>query len=185
MSNESIDTLLDDLRGGGADATDRLFAVLYAEFHAKAHLLLRGGSRQTLCTTELVNETWMRLQGKKLQAETRVHFFNIASLAMRQVLIDRARARQADKRGDGLLPLTLGAASEVASDEPFDVLVVDRVMSNLNEVDSKLAEIAQLHLFGGLGFVEIAELLGSSERTIFRQWRTARMYLITMIREHN
>ena len=183
MSKSAIDVLLDDLRDGVADAGSRLYALLFEEFHNKAHLLLHAGPRQTLCTTELVNETWLRLQGRQLHATTRVHFFNIASLAMRQVLIDRARARQTDKRGDGLMPLTLGAASEVASDEPFDVLAVDQVMSDLQRVDPKLAEIAQLHLFGGLGFVEIAELLGASERTIFRQWRTARMYLVKLIRE--
>lgn len=183
MSADPIDKLLDDLRDGVGDAASRLYGLLYEEFRSKAHLMLRAGGRQTLCTTELVNETWLRLQGRQLRAETRVHFFNIAALAMRQVLIDRARARQADKRGDGLLPLTLGAATDVASDEPFDVLAVDRVMSGLESVDPKLAEIAQLHLFAGLSFVEIAELLGCSERTIFRQWRMARMCLVRLIRE--
>lgn len=183
MSEDSVDKLLDDLRDGVADAASRLYGLLYQEFRSKAHLLLRAGPRQTLCTTELVNETWLRLQARQVHAETRVHFFNVAALAMRQVLIDRARARQADKRGDGLLPLTLGAATDVASDEPFDVLAVDQVMSQLEAVDAKLAEIAQLHLFGGLGFVEIAELVGCSERTVFRQWRTARMYLVKLIRE--
>jgi RNA polymerase sigma factor (TIGR02999 family) len=180
---DPIDTLLDDLRDGAADAASRLYALLYDEFHRKAHFLLRTGARQTLCTTELVNETWLRLQGKPMQAATRVHFFNIASMAMRQVLIDRARARQTAKRGEGLLPLTLSAISETADDQPFDVLAVDQVMNALERVDPKLLEIAQLHLFGGLRFKEIAELLGASERTVFRQWRSARMYLVMLIQE--
>lgn len=183
MSTDPVDALLDDLRDGVADAASRLYALLYEEFHRKAHFLLRSGARQTLCTTELVNETWLRLQGRPMQAATRVHFFNIASLAMRQVLIDRARARQTAKRGEGLLPLTLSAVSEPAGDQPFDVLAVDQVLSALERVDPKLLEIAQLHLFGGLRFTEIAELLGSSERTVFRQWRSARSYLVMLIQE--
>lgn len=183
MGADPVDALLDDLRDGVADAAGRLYALLYDEFHRKAHFLLRTGARQTLCTTELVNETWLRLHGRPMQAATRVHFFNIASLAMRQVLIDRARARQAAKRGDGLLPLTLAAVSETEGEQPFDVLAVDQVMDALGRVDPRLLEIAQLHLFGGLRFTEIAELLGSSERTVFRQWRMARMYLVTLIQD--
>lgn len=183
MGIDPVDTLLDDLRDGVADAASRLYALLYQEFHRKAHFLLSAGARQTLCTTELVNETWLRLHGRPMQAATRVHFFNIASLAMRQVLIDRARARQAAKRGEGLPPLTLNAISGVGEDQPFDVLAVDQVMHALERVDPKLMEIAQLHLFGGLRFKEIAELLETSERTVFRQWRSARMYLVMLVQE--
>jgi len=185
MTSDAVSALLDDLQRGLPDAAGRLYSALYDEFRNKAHLLLRSGMQQTLCTTELVNETWLRLHGRHLQVETRAHFFNTAALAMRQVLIDRARARHADKRSDGLAPLTLSAANEVASDEPFDVLAVDQVMGALEKVDPKLAQLAQLHLFGGLGFAEIAELTGSSERTAFRQWRTARMYLVKLIRERD
>lgn len=183
MGADPVDTLLDDLRDGAADAAGRLYALLYDEFHRKAHFLLRSGARQTLCTTELVNETWLRLHGRPMQAATRMHFFNIASMAMRQVLIDRARARQTAKRGEGLLPLTLTAIGETSGDEPFDVLAVDQVLNALERVDPKLLEIAQLHLFGGLRFAEIAELLGASERTVFRQWRMARMYLVSLIKD--
>ncbi len=183
MIADPVDSMLDDLRDGVADAAGRLYALLYDEFRRKAHFLLRTGARQTLCTTELVNETWLRLHGRPMQAATRVHFFNIASLAMRQVLIDRARARQTAKRGEGSLPLTLTAVSEHEGDQPFDVLAVDQVLNALERVDPKLLQIAQLHLFGGLRFTEIAELLGDSERTVFRHWRMARMYLVSLIQD--
>ncbi len=183
MGADPVDALLEDLRHGSMDASGRLYAALYDEFHRKAHFLLRSGARQTLCTTELVNETWLRLHGRSMQAATRVHFFNIAAMAMRQVLIDRARARQTAKRGEGLLPLTLAAVGETGGDQPFDVLAVDQVLKALAQVDPKLLEIAQLHLFGGLRFAEIAELLGASERTVFRQWRLARMYLVSLIQD--
>lgn len=178
---DTISNMLDAMRGGDAGAGDRLYARLYEEFRAKAHVLLRVGPRQTLCTTELVNETWMRLHGKMQPVENRAHFCNLAARAMRQVLIDRARYRNAEKRGDGAEALTLRAAEDQPGDDPFDVLALDQVMTELARVDPRLAELAQLHLYGGLSMAEIAELQGSSERTAFRQWRTARMFLVKAI----
>ena len=181
--SESIVHLIDAVRDGDQAASDQLFSRLYDEFHSRAHLLLRSGPRQTLCTTELVNETWMRLHGHTLSVENRAHFCNLAARAMRQVLIDRARHRHADKRGAGVQPLSLSAADEVLGEDPFDVLALDQVMSELGRIDPQLAELAQLHLFGGLSIAEIAQLKGSSERTTFRHWRTARMFLLKSINE--
>ncbi len=179
----NIEALVDGVRTGVPGAADRLFVLLYEDFRDQARMLLRVGPRQTLCTTELVNETWLRLSGRSLSVENRLHFFNLAGRAMRQLLIDRARYRDAEKRGDGAEALTLRAAADVAADEPFDVLALDRVMSELVRVDPALAELAQLHLFAGLDMAEIAELRGVSERTAFRDWRAARMYLLRFITE--
>jgi len=179
--NDTISTYIDAIQAGDASASDRLFAMLYEEFRDKAHVLLRVGPRQTLCTTELVNETWLRLHGRMLPVENRAHFCNLAARAMRQVLIDRARHRNAEKRGDGVQALTLRAADDVQGEDPFDVLALDQVMVELARIDPKLAELAQLHLFGGLSIIEIAELTGKPERSTFRLWRTARMYLVKSI----
>lgn len=178
---DTISNMLDAMRGGDAAAGDRLYARLYEEFKAKAHVLLRVGPRQTLCTTELVNETWMRLHGRMQPVENRAHFCNLAARAMRQVLIDRARYRNAEKRGDGVEAITLRAADDMHADDPFDILALDQVMTDLAKVDVQLADLAQLHLYGGLTMAEIAEIQGSSERTAFRQWRTARMFLLKAI----
>lgn len=178
---DTISGMLDAMRGGDAAAGDRLYARLYEEFKAKAHVLLRVGPRQTLCTTELVNETWMRLHGRMQPVENRAHFCNLAARAMRQVLIDRARYRNAEKRGDGAEAVTLRAADDMHADDPFDILALDQVMTELAKVDPQLADLAQLHLYGGLTMAEIAEIHGSSERTAFRQWRTARMFLLKAI----
>lgn len=180
MSDELVE-LIDGVRAGRADALDRLFTRLYDEFKSQAHRLLRVDPRQTCCTTELVNETWLRLNGRAIAAESEAHFFNVAARAMRQVLIDRARHRAAGKRGDGERPLTLCAAADVAADEPFDVLVLDRAMGGLARIDADLAQLAELHVFGGLGIAEIARLRGTSERTVFRDWRAARMALMKLI----
>jgi len=181
---DKINALIDAIQGGDAAASDRLFGLLYEEFRDKAHVLLRVGPKQTLCTTELVNETWLRLHGRVQPVENRAHFCNLAARAMRQVLIDRARHRNAEKRGDGVPSLTLCAADDVQGEDPFDVLALDQVMTALARIDPGLAELAQLHLFGGLSISEIAELRGTAERTTFRQWRTARMYLVKSIGGH-
>lgn len=181
---DQISALIDAIHAGDSAASDRLFGLLYDEFRDKAHVLLRVGPRQTLCTTELVNETWLRLHGRMQPVENRAHFCNLAARAMRQVLIDRARQRNAEKRGDGVPALTLCAADDVQGEDPFDVLALDQVMTALARIDPALAELAQLHLFGGLSIIEIAELRGTAERTTFRQWRTARMYLVKAIGGH-
>ncbi len=180
---DQISGLIDAIHGGDVAASDRLFALLYEEFKSKAHVLLRVGARQTLCTTELVNETWLRLHGRLQPVENRAHFCNLAARAMRQVLIDRARHRNAEKRGDGVQALTLCAADDVPGEDAFDVLALDQVMTALARIDPGLAELAQLHLFGGFSIIEIAELRGTPERSAFRQWRTARMYLVKSIGE--
>jgi RNA polymerase sigma factor (TIGR02999 family) len=177
----TISELIEGVRSGRAEASDRLFVLLYDEFKSRARVLLRAGPRQTICTTELVSETWLRLSGKALPVESRLHFFNLAARAMRQVLIDRARSRQADKRGLAREPLTLGAAAGVSAETPFDVLALDRVMGELAQVDAQLAQLAELHLFGGVEIAEIARMRGVSERTVFRDWRTARMFLVKFI----
>ena len=181
-SGESLDALMAAIGRGDVAAPGRLFVLLYDEFKQKARRLLRQRPRQTLNTTELVHETWLRLEGRRLSVESRVHFFNVAAQAMRQVMIDRARARQTEKRGDGQVPLSLEVAEQQAGgDEPFDVLALDQVMTSLEQIDAELAELAQLYLFAGLGSAEIAEIRGVSERTVYRDWRAARMFLLRFL----
>lgn len=96
---------------------------------------------------------------------------------MRHVLIDRARERQAQKRGDGEARLEISLL-EAGGDDPFDVLAVADSMQELERLDPQLARMAELHLFGGYSIAEIAELLAIPERTAFRRWRTARMFLV-------
>lgn len=169
--------------GGDAGASDRLFSMLYEELKNKARILLRVGHAQTLSTTELVNETYVRLHGNALPLESRAHFFNLAARAMRQVLIDRARRRLADKRGDGVVSEPLSIAVEIEAELPFDVLALDQAMSDLAAIDTELAELAQLHLFGGMSMADIAELRGIGERSAYRLWRSARMFLIRTLGE--
>lgn len=179
-ATDPIAELLDAMRAGDGGAADRLFALLYKEFQGKAHQLLRSGPRQTLCTTELVNETWLRLRGRAIPVESREHFAHLTARAMRYVLVDRARQRQALKRGEGEQALEIGTL-EAGGDDPFEVLALADTLQELARVDPDLERIAELHLFGGYSIAEIAELLAIPERTAFRRWRTARMFLVRSI----
>lgn len=177
-SDCTVEGCLRRVVAGEPQAGDMLFGLLYEEFKQRAHVALRLGGRNTLCTTELVNETWIRLHGATVTATSRAHYCNIAARAMRQVLVDRARARRAEKRGEGRQPLSLDAAADVVVEDPADTLALDQVMDRLAEIDPKLAELASLYLYAGLGCDEIAQMRGVSERTVYRDWRTARTFLM-------
>lgn len=172
-----IEALLEGVRCGRADATDRLFALLYEDFRSQAHLLLRVGPRQTLCTTELVNETWLRLSGRTLSVESRRHFFNLAARAMRQTVVDYARERLAEKRGGDLVRTELDDGLPDIHADAQRALAIDQALGVLERQDAELAETFAWRMFGGLSARQIAELRGVTERTVHRDLDLARNYL--------
>lgn len=185
----SIGAVTEDLiaaRNGDRAARDRAFARVYAELKRLAHAQLGRARSDTMSTTGLVHETYLKLdRADSLDVRDREHFFSLAARAMRQVLVDRARAAGAAKRpaaglrrtldGDGVLEL---AAADAAAGDLIDL---DRALSGLADLDPRLAEVAELHLFAGLEFAEIATLRAMSERTVFRDWRKARAVLSTAL----
>jgi RNA polymerase sigma factor (TIGR02999 family) len=174
-----ITLLLHAARDGDRDAWNRLVALVHADLKRIAHLHLRGrGRRETLQTTALVNEAYFRLaRPKSADVHDRVHFLAIASRAMRQVLIDRARARLAAKRGGGLAELDL-EAHEPQAPEPDDVvLALEASLVDLEEVDPRLGQVVEMRFFGGMTFEEVGTALGLSDRTIKSDWRKARAFL--------
>ena len=179
----AIEALVLRSAAGDAAASNALFSLLFDEFKSRARAVLRLAPSNTLSTTELVSETWLRLNGRRFSAADRQHYFNIAARAMRQVLIDRARIRQAQKRGHDSPQITLGGIDDVVGDDPLSLLIVDQAMTSLATIDAELAELAALYLFAGMNAAEIAELRGVSERTVFRDWRTARLYLLQALEQ--
>ncbi|MBK8286867.1 MAG: RNA polymerase subunit sigma-24 [Ahniella sp.] len=162
---------MDRPTGAPQDAAG-LFDRLYDELKRIAHRHLASGGN-TLATTALVHEAYLKLAEVRVVDEA--HLLNLASRAMRQVLVDMARARGRDKRGAGLQLVTLddqGAAQ--TPDEGLDVLALEQSLSRLERADARLAQVVQLHFFGGLSFPEMSRVLGVTERTVFRDWRTAR-----------
>jgi RNA polymerase sigma factor (TIGR02999 family) len=156
---------------GDADAAE-LFDRLYEDLKRIAHRHLAAGG-QTLQTTGLVHEAYLKLAQARVLDEA--HLLNLASRAMRQVLVDMARARGRDKRGGGLQLATLTERAAIeAPVESLDVLALEQSLQRLELADPRLAQVVELHFFGGLSFPEMSRVLKVTERTLFRDWRTAR-----------
>lgn len=179
---ENTALLLQRYAAGDAGAHDALFSLIQDDLRRRAHRWSRGGDA-TLSTTALVHETWLRLAGADLTLNDRAHFFRVAARAMRRVLIDAARQRNALKRGDGLPPVTLDTQSPAPACS-MDLLALDQALEELALSEPRLARIVELHFFAGLDFREIAHLLDLSERTVGRDWRTARALLRLTLSEN-
>ena len=159
--------------------TDRqeLFERLYGELKRIASLRLHRAG-QSLHTTELVHEAYLKLVGAAGgKFNDRAHFCAVAAKAMRQILVDRARARQRLKRGGGEAPAPLHETDVIILDEPVDTLALDEALKNLAEFDERLARVVELRSFGGLTLEEIGAVLEVSTATVKVDWRTARAWL--------
>lgn len=182
LGDGEVTRLLGVLRGAGADhreAFDRLFPLVYAELRRMADMLLqRERVGHTLEATALVHEAFLKLAGGKApDATDRAHFLGIAARAMRQILVDHARRRQADKRGGGQF-VTLGDdAAAVPATDAETLLAIHEALDELAQRDARLAQVVELRFFGGLGETEIATALSVTTRTVQRDWAKARAWL--------
>jgi RNA polymerase sigma factor (TIGR02999 family) len=164
--------------------TDTLFPLVYDELKRIARHHRRSmDSRATLRTTELVHEAFFKLAGPQgTEWEGRAHFFGAASRAMRQVLVDFARSRQALKRGGDMQMVSLSQAGSAIEMELEDILALDDALDKLNLMNERLRRIVELRYFGGLPEEEIAQALGISVRTVARDWIKARLFLLNELR---
>lgn len=180
MADESVTQLLAASREGDRAALERAFAAVYGELHRLARRQ-RARSRpgDTLSTTVLVHEAFLKLcQGAPVAIQDRQHFFALAARAMRQILVDAARSRVAEKRGGGLVPVELLEADASVEAIAVDVVALDRALDRLEEVDSHLARLVEGRFFAGLTDAELALALGRNERTVRRDWQRARAFLL-------
>lgn len=179
-----ITELLGDLAGGDPAAIDQLFAMVYDQLHREAQRRRAfGRGNDTLSTTALVHETYLKLAaaGNK-RWQDRAHFFAVAARAMRQILVDHARRRAAQKRGKGA-PITAIDENRLGVDSKAEeLLALDSALSRLGSFDPRLAHLVELRFFAGLSVEETAEALHLSERTIKRDWRKARAFLYEILR---
>jgi RNA polymerase sigma factor (TIGR02999 family) len=172
--------LLLELSGGQEEAGKALLPLLYDELRTIARRLLADQSKShTLQPTELVHEAWLRLiDHTQAGPANQVHFLRLAARAMRFVLVDHARAKGAGKRGGGRRPITLDDNVAVDADRAAELLALDEALQNLGRVDRDLERLVELRFFGGLKHEEIAHNLGTSLRTVERDWRLARAWLV-------
>ena len=162
-------------------APDAAFAAAYARLKAMAHRELARGSPGTVNTTELVHELYLRL-GDELSFGAPDQFFAYAARAIRHILVDRARHRLSFKAGGDLqtIALTDPAVDGVAV-EPELALLLDRALDELSAANPRAARVVELHYFAGLGLEEVARLLGVVRRTVDRDWRQARAFLLARV----
>jgi RNA polymerase sigma-70 factor (ECF subfamily) len=172
---------------GDQTALDRLTPFVYAELHRIASRNLAGERPyHVLQPSALVNEAFVRLmEGTPVEWSNRTHFFAVLAKLMRQILIDLARSLETDKRGHRAphVPLS-GIEDQVAGNPgPLDFLDLDAALNDLAALDVRQAQVVELRYFGGLGNEEIAEVLGVSEPTVGRDWRTARAWLYARLKD--
>jgi RNA polymerase sigma factor (TIGR02999 family) len=176
-----VTRLLGAARAGDSAAAARLFELVYGDLKALAARHVRGARGAGPSTTSLVHEVFLRVAKRgELPYHDRVHFFAVASRAMRQIVIDEARGRQAAKRGGGQADVDLdlvSVAAPAASAPKEDLLALDDALARLEREAPRLAQTVEWHFFGGLTFDEIAEATSVSRRTVQRDWRAARALL--------
>ena len=176
-----ITLLLQAYAGGDRAAFDQLVPLIYEELRRIARNHLRRTQRgATLDTNGLVHEAYLKLAGQKgMRVEDRGHFLAIAARAMRQIIVSRARARVAAKRGGGDIRMTLDEERVAAAGENQAewLLDLDRALEGLRERDERLARTVECRFFAGLSEDETAEALGVSLRTAQRNWMRARAWI--------
>ncbi len=184
-SAQSATELFARARAGNTEALADLFPLLYDELRrlAARHIGREYGPR-TLQATALVHEAYLRLVPEDdLASADRAHFFAIAAKSMRQVLIDRARARHAQKRGGLMAPVTFNDELQVRrdgpgkADETIDLIALDSALTKLQALDTKQARMVELRFFAGLTIEETAEVMQSSPATVKRLWTFAQAWL--------
>lgn len=154
-----------------------LLARAYAEMRALARRRLARMGPQSIQATELVNETWLRIAGKQPAVQDREELFALAARAMRDILVDRARRKGAQKRGGDWERVNWDSALQVASDHPEELLTLDTALSRLSEQSPEHARVVELMFFAGLTGEEAARALDVSPSTVDRRWRFARAWL--------
>lgn len=181
-----ITELLAAARNGDGAAANAAFSLLYDDLRRLAHAKLRQHQPMTLLdTTSLVHESYLKLVGQgSLPVTDRHHFFAYAARVMRSVVVDMARARLAERRGGAAEHLEMN--TDIADNTPApedEVLRVHEALETLAQADEQLARVVEMRYFGGMSEAEIAEALGSSERTVRRQWQKARLLLSLALAE--
>lgn len=174
MSSPEISLLLVRVRDGDPAAKDALFPAVYRDLEAIARAQVRSGA--SLEPSGLVNELYLKLDDATIQATDRKHFFAIAARAMRQILVDRARRRQSEKRG-GAHPERVTLTGLASEQTGVDLLAIDNALRKLEQLSERQARVVEMRCLLGLTVEETAEALEVSERTVHAEWRLARAWL--------
>jgi RNA polymerase sigma factor (TIGR02999 family) len=180
--NKEVTRLLAAAGGGDRQALDRLYEAIYGELREMAAAgMRRERTGHTLQPTALVNEVCLKLLPGSDKWQNRRHFFGAAAQAMRRILVDHARLKQAEKRGCGLERVTLADLDVAAPEQDLDLLAVNTALDRLSEEDPRLAEVVNLRFFVGMSIEDTARALELSPATVKRDWLFARAWLVEQV----
>jgi RNA polymerase sigma factor (TIGR02999 family) len=178
-----VTVLLKAMGAGDATAEQRLLPLVYHELHRLARSYMRRERPDhTLQATALINEAYLRLAGGEVDFKNREHFIGVAAQVMRRVLVDHARAHNADMRGGGLKRVELEEEFVLSSARADELLALNEALERLATTNARQARVVELHYFGGLSMEQIAALLHISERSVKRDWSLARIWLFEALR---
>ncbi len=179
VPSHEVTQLLQAWSGGDRAALDRLIPLVYNELHRLAHShMRREHAGHILQTTALVNEVYLQLvDTDKVKWHDRNHFFAIAARLMRQILVDSARSRYAQKRGGNIRRVSLTDSVVFASEPDADLVELDDALTALAEVDARRAKVVELRFFGGMTLEEAAQVLNVSADTVWHDWDLAKTWL--------
>lgn len=174
----TVTALLDRWHKGEPAALDKLMPILYRELRRLAQAYLRREQSGTIESTALVNEAYLRLVGSApVECDNRAEFLGLAASVMRHILVDRARARHAAKRGSGAPLLQLEAAAGLTQKRPIDLVALDDLLISLSKIDPRQSRIVELRFFAGLTVEEVAEVLQVPPAIVKREWVFAKTWL--------
>lgn len=185
-SNPDITQILQDWNAGDASAPERLMPLVYAELRSLgAHYLRNERSDHTLQATALVHEAYLKMVNQKWAAwQNRAQFASVAARAMRQVLVEHARAHRAEKRGGKLEKIYLDETRELGAGHDPDLIELDEALKNFATLYPRESEVVEMKFFGGLDAEDIAQVLNVSTKTINRDWNFAKTWLCRELTEN-
>jgi RNA polymerase sigma factor (TIGR02999 family) len=177
-----ITSLLQAWSQGDSSARDRVARLMYPHLRRLAAGRLQGEGSPSLNPSDVVNEAFVRLLGQQTQWSNRAHFCAVAAMMIRRVLVDRARARGAGKRGGGDVRVSLTRLDAVRQPADVDIIALDQALEELATLDNRQAQLVELRYFGGLSLEEVGRTLGISLSTVKREWSSARLWLYRRLR---
>ena len=175
-----ITALLQEWSNGKAEVLEKLMPLVYDELRRQAaRFLQKERANHTLQATALIHEAYLKLVGQKeVEWQNRTHFFAIASVAMRRILVDHAKERHREKRGGAAENLPLDEAFQISANEKnIDLIALDEALNRLAKMSARQAKVVELRYFSGLSNDETAEVLGVSKGTVRNDWNIARAWL--------
>ena len=179
-----VTRLLRAWQAGDEGALERLVPLVYGELRRVAHARMRGQNPDhTLQTTALVHEAYLRLvEAPHHTWQNRTHFFALCAQAMRQILVDAARAKGAAKRGGGAPRVPFEDWLAASPPPDIDLLALDEALTQLSAEDPRQGQVVELRYFAGLSVEETAEVLKVSPQTVMRDWNMAKLWLVRALR---